>query len=231
MGYRTHPGGKWSGDFYVLDAENLNHADGLGSVYIKTVKDIIVPKVFTFPVADGVVSQPEDRCRQQCLEEEEDDDDQCGSQEPLFPPLSSQSAPDTSSDGASFNSDFWSMSGEYLVRHHIFPREHLYSPGDDCPFPIKWLDVHRETNTNFEASEKHIKDYWDGSNECDVPQFDYWVGYTKFSLVYPSPQKRGVGNGYYGIFDQCVRKELKNEGYLREGLLRPEEIHPLSGKT
>ena len=54
--------------------------------------------------------------------------------------------------------DFWSMSGNFIYRHHVEPRVKLYSPREESfPIPLKYIDVTRTTHTNFgcQAREAH----------------------------------------------------------------------------
>ena len=64
------------------------------------------------------------------------------------------------------------------------PRYELYIPNesDGCPFPIKWLDVHRKTETDLEDKvEKYIEDYW-CNDENSVRRLSLpWVGLIKLS--------------------------------------------------
>ena len=40
--------------------------------------------------------------------------------------------------------DFWSMSGNFIYRHHVEPRVKLYSPREESfPIPLKYIDVTR----------------------------------------------------------------------------------------
>ena len=46
--------------------------------------------------------------------------------------------------------DFWSMSGNFINRHHVEPRVKLYSPREESfPIPLKHIDVSRTTRTKF----------------------------------------------------------------------------------
>ena len=58
MGYHLHPGGSWSGDYWVLDHETVKHADNINSLHPVRVKDIILPEYFTFPMRDGSLKAP-----------------------------------------------------------------------------------------------------------------------------------------------------------------------------
>ena len=68
--------------------------------------------------------------------------------------------------------DFWSMSGNFISRHHVEPRVKLYSPREESfPIPLKYFDVSRTTHTNLDVKQKRrIDDYWniDGSRELQT---------------------------------------------------------------
>ena len=78
--------------------------------------------------------------------------------------------------------DFWSMSGNFIYRHHVEPRVKLCSPREESfPIPLKYIDVSRTTHTNLDVTqEKRIDDYWniDGSRDLSDP----WTGFTQFTL-------------------------------------------------
>ena len=63
LGYDVKPGGHWSGDYFVINAEQLDNADSVHSVRSLKVKTIIAPEYFIFPVATGAVKQPENRLK------------------------------------------------------------------------------------------------------------------------------------------------------------------------
>ena len=51
--------------------------------------------------------------------------------------------------------DFWSMSGNFIYRHHVEPRVKLYSPRDESfPKPLKYIDVNRTTHTNLDVKQR-----------------------------------------------------------------------------
>ena len=80
--------------------------------------------------------------------------------------------------------DFWSMSGNFIYRHHVEPRVKLYSPRDESfHFPLKYIDVSRTTHTDLDVKqEKRIDDYWNGismGNEtCQI------LGQVSHKLLY-----------------------------------------------
>ena len=59
-------------------------------------------------------------------------------------------------------SDFWSVSGDIIYRHHVEPRVKLYVPtGGSLPIPLGYVDVTRTTDTTLDVmSEKHVEDCW-----------------------------------------------------------------------
>ena len=79
--------------------------------------------------------------------------------------------------------DFWSMSGNFIYRHHVESRVKLYSPREESfPIPLKYIDVSRTTHTNMDVKhEKRIDDYWniDGSRDLSDP----WTGFTQYTLL------------------------------------------------
>ena len=78
--------------------------------------------------------------------------------------------------------DFWSMSGNFIYRHHVEPRAKLYSLREEpFPIPLKYIDVSRTTHTNLDVKqERRIDDYWnrDGSRDWS----DSSTGFTQFTL-------------------------------------------------
>ena len=89
---------------------------------------------------------------------------------------------DSLPDAGEAMNDFWSMSGNFIYRHHVEPRVKLYSPREESfPIPLKYIDVSRTTHTNLDVKqEKRIDDYWniDGSRDLS----DYWTGFTRQGL-------------------------------------------------
>ena len=83
---------------------------------------------------------------------------------------------DSLPDAGEAINDFWSMSGNFICRHHVEPRVALYSSRKESfPIPLKYIDVTRTTHTNLNVKqEKRIDDYWniDGSRDLSDP----WTG-------------------------------------------------------
>ena len=115
----------------------------------------------------------------------------------LPPPL--DSFPDA---GEAIN-DFWSISGNFIYRHHVEPRVKLYSPRDESfPIPLKYIDVSRTTHTNWDVKqEKRIDDYWNIDESPDLS--DPWTGFTQITLLEEKPP-----DGYMWSGERLTRKQL-----------------------
>ena len=90
-------------------------------------------------------------------------------------------------DAGEAMNDFWSMSGNFIYRHHVEPRVKLYSPKEESfPIPLKYIDVSRTTHTNLDVKqEKRIDDYWNLDWPRDLS--DPWTGITQFTLLEEKP--------------------------------------------
>ena len=152
--------------------------------------EVIFPKLgeFIFPIADGRIKIPggDQELRTSTLVRHrpiqgESNIDFLGESGSL--PQLQDSYPDA---GEAIN-DFWSMSGNFIYRHHVEPRVKLYSPRDETfPIPLKYIDVSRSAHTNLDVKqEKRIDDYWniDGSRDFSDP----WTGFTQFTLLEEKP--------------------------------------------
>ena len=110
---------------------------------------------------------------------------------------------DSFADAGEAINDFWSMSGNFIYRHHVESRVKLYSPREESsPVPLKYIDVSRTTHTNLDVKqEKRIDDYWniDGSRDLSDP----WTGLTRFILL-----EEKSPNGYMWSGERLTRKQL-----------------------
>ena len=90
---------------------------------------------------------------------------------------------DSFPDAGEERNDFWSMSGNFIYRHHVEPRVKLFSPREESfHIPLKYIDVSRTTHTNLDVmQERRIDDSWniDGSGELS----DSCTGFTQFILL------------------------------------------------
>ena len=111
-------------------------------------------------------------------------------------PQPNDSLPDA---GEAIN-DFWSMSGNFIYRHHVDRRVKLYSPREESfPIPLKYIDV---AHTNLDVKQvRRIDDYWniDGSRDLSDP----WAGFTQFTLL-----DEKVPDGYLWSGWRLTRKQL-----------------------
>ena len=94
---------------------------------------------------------------------------------------------DSFPDAGEAMNDFWSMSWNFIYRHHVEPRVNLYSPREESfPVPLKYIDVSRTTRTNLDVKQQsRIDDYWniDGSKDLS----DSWTVFTQFILLEEKP--------------------------------------------
>ena len=151
-------------------------------------KEVILPKEnekFIFPAADGriTLSGGDQDLRTSTLIRQrpirgESHLDFLGESEGSLPPPQ-----DSFLDAGEALDDIWSMSGNFIFRHHVEPGVKLYSPREESfPVPLKYIDVSRTTHTNLDVKqEKRIDDYWniDGSRDLS----DYWTGFTQFYSI------------------------------------------------
>ena len=129
-----------------------------------------------------------------------------GEWEGSLPPLH-DSFPDA---GEAIN-DFWSMSGNFIFRHHVEPRVKLYSPREESfPFPLKYIDVSRTPCTNLDVKQEKRIDDWniDGSRDLSDP----WTGFTQFTLL-----DEKAPDGYTWSGRRLTRKQLTS---------RPDHLWP-----
>ena len=89
---------------------------------------------------------------------------------------------DSLPDAGEAMNDFWSMSGNFIYRHHVEPRVKLYSPREESfPIPLKYTDVSRTSHTNLDVKqERRIDDYWNIDGPRDLS--DPWTGFTHFRV-------------------------------------------------
>ena len=148
-------------------------------------KEVIFPKQgeFIFPIADGriKISGGDQELRTSTLirprpSRGEGHIDFLGESK-LSPPPPQDSLLDA---GEAIN-DFWSMSGNFINRHHVEPRVKLYSPREESfPIPLKCIDVSRTTHTNLDVEqERRIDDYWNIDGARDLS--DSWTVFTQFT--------------------------------------------------
>ena len=162
LGYALYAGGIWKGDIMVADLEELETMDA-SEIYSKRLnaKEVIFPKEkgeFIFPIADGRIKtlggdqdlRKSTSIRQRPIQGESHFDFLGESEGSLPPPH------DSFPDAGEAIDDFWSMSGNFIYRHHVEPRVKLYSPREESfPIPLKYIDVSRTTHTNLMSSKRN----------------------------------------------------------------------------
>ena len=182
--------------------------DALG-IYSKRLnaKEVIFHQKgeFTFPIADGRIKTPggDQELRTSTLVRHrpiqgESNIDVLGESEGSLP-----EPQDSFPDAGEAINDFWSMSRNFIFRHHVEPRVKLYSPREESfPIPLKYIDVSRTTCTNLDVKqEKRIDDYWniDGSRDLSDP----WTGFTQVALLEEKPPDGYMWSGW-----RLTRKQL-----------------------
>ena len=94
---------------------------------------------------------------------------------------------DSFPDAGDAINDFWSMSGNFIYRHHVEPRVKFYAlRKESFSIPLTHIDVSRSTQTGLDVKqERRIDDYWniDGSRDLS----DSWTGFTQFTLLEEKP--------------------------------------------
>ena len=212
LGYALYAGGIWKGDILVADIEELETMDA-SEIYSKRLnaKEVIFPKEngkFIFPAADGriTLSGRDQELRTSTLIRErpirgEGHVDFLGESEgSLSPPH------DSFPDAGEAMNDFWSMSGNFIFRHHVEPRVKFYSPREESsPIPLKYIDVSRTTHTNLDVmQERRIDDYWniDGSRDLSGS----WTGFTQFTLLEEKPPDGYMWSGVRSTTKQLTSR-------------------------
>ena len=124
---------------------------------------------------------------------------------------------DSFPDAGEAINDFWSMSGNFILCHHVEPRVKLYSPREESfPIPLKYIEVSRTTCTNLDVKqEKRIDNYWNVDWSRDLS--DPWTGFPQFTLLEEKPPE-----GYMWSGERLARKQQ---------ISRPDHLWPELWKT
>ena len=101
----------------------------------------------------------------------------------------------TKKDDAEARTDFWSIQGDFIYRHHNEPRVQLHVPKEETfSIPLKCVDVTRSAHTDLEVKqEKRIDDYW--NVDLNRSLSDTWKGFTKFTVLKEKPPKQYMWSG------------------------------------
>ena len=129
FGYALYAGGNWKGDVLIADLEELETMDA-SEIYSErlNVKEVIFPKQgeFIFPIADGRIKHlgGDQELRTSTLVRHQPIQgksiDFLGESEGSLP-QPQDSLPDV---GQAIN-DFWSMSRNFIYRHHVEPESNF----------------------------------------------------------------------------------------------------------
>ena len=162
---------------------------------------------FIFPIADGTVKifwrgqrlRTSTFSRDRPERGEEQENLQGNSHEWCTP---SHFQEDSTRDDDEAKNDFWTITGEFIYRHHVVPRVKLYVPQEESfPVPLKYTYVTRRTNTSLDVlMEKHIEDYWNVDGERELS--DAWTGFKRFILLNERPP-----DGYTWPRGRLTRKQ------------------------
>ena len=219
FGYALYAGGIWQGDILVADIEELETLDASENCSKRlNAKEVIFPKErgkFTFPAADGRIKfvggdqdlRTSTLIREHPIRGEGHVDFRGESEVSLRPPQ------DSLPDAGEATNDFWSMSGNFIYRHHVEPRVKLYSPREESFHnPLKYIDLSRTTRTNLDVKQdRRIDDYWNIDGSRDLA--DSWTGVTQFTLLEEKPP-----NGYMWSGGRLTKRQVTS----RPDRLRPE---------
>ena len=147
------------------------------------VKEVLTPMKgdnFTFPVADGTVktSGGDRRLRPSTLirvrpERGEEQKVFRGESDGLSSPNPLQD--DSTLDEAEAKKDFWSITGDFMYRHHVEPRVKLYMPKEKI---ISYsVEVHRRyQNHSHKRAEKFISRHCHLQNSELEPKYQKYKG-------------------------------------------------------
>ena len=170
LGFALHAGRIWKGDIMVADIEELEEMDA-SELHARRLnaKEVSTPMKgdnFIFPVSDGTgkIFGRGQRLRistltPDCPERGEEREILQGKSDELHSPSHLQE--DSTRDYEEAKNDFWTITGEFIYRHHVVPRVKLYVPQEESfPIPLKYTDVTRTTHTSLDVlMEKHVEDY------------------------------------------------------------------------
>ena len=175
LGYALYAEGIWKGDVLVADIKELESMDA-SEIYSKRPN----------AKEDGRIKLPggyQDLGTSTSIRDRpirgESHVDFVGESEGSPPPSPQDSLPDA---GEAIN-DFWSMSGNFIYRHHVEPRVKLYSPRvESFPIQLKYIDVSRTTHTNLDVKqERRIDDCWNIEMGQEI---SLTLGQVSLSLLY-----------------------------------------------
>ena len=224
LGYALYAGGIWKGDVLIADLEELETMDA-SEIYSKRLnaKEVIFPKQgeFIFPIADGRIKTPggDQELRtstlvRHCPIQGDSHVDFLGESEGSLP-----QPHDSFLDAGEAINEFWSMSGNFIYRHHVEPRVKLYSPREESfPIPLKYIDVSRTTHTNLDVKqERRIDDNWNIDGPRDLSDHSiYFIGRQTVICGPGRDQREDSGHPGHIIYGQNSGRKWERHGKLKE---------------
>ena len=130
-----------------------------------------------FPVADGTIETPggDQRLRtstltRECRERGEEQEILRGKSDELESPTQLQD--DSTRDDEGDKSDFWTITGEFINRHHVVPGVKLYVPREETvPISMKYIDATRTSKTSLDVileNRSKITGKWMEKRNCQM---------------------------------------------------------------
>ena len=168
-GCKQQAGSGWSGTLYVYDWDEVNEASRVSQIYHRQIPaEQLYPQTtkdnkFVFPLADHELSQPGLKAsemsrraikRQRWQDEKEKEEEE--HRKKLEKEQQIELAQKEEQDLQMKEDDFWLVNSEFINRVHKRSRRTLYVPTEeDCPVPLKYIDVMRFTKTSFAEKSRN----------------------------------------------------------------------------
>ena len=182
-------------DIMVADIEELEQMD-VCELHARRLnaKEVSTPRSgnFIFPVADRTVKifGAERHLRTSTLtrhrpERDEEEEILPGMSDELDSPTELQD--NSTRDDEEAKNDFWTITGEFIYRHHVVPRVKLYMPkGRNISYSD---EVHRRYQNDSYifgcVDGEHIEHFRNVAEEKELS--DAWTGFTRFILLNERP--------------------------------------------
>ena len=160
LGYALHAGESGKETLMSPDIEELEEMDA-SELHARRLnaKEVSTPQRsgnFIFQVADGIWGGWHLRTSTSIRDRPEQEHEILqGNSDGWFTPSHLQE--DSTRDDEEAKNDFWTITREFLCRHHVAPRVRLYVPREETfPFPLKHTDVTRTTHTSLDVLMEKI---------------------------------------------------------------------------
>ena len=168
LGYVLYAGGIWKGDIVVADIEELEEMDA-SEIHARRLnaKEVLTPMKGDNLYSQSRMEQSKHLGGDRHLKTSTliRDHPERGKEQEVFRGKSdglSSPTPlqdDSTRDDAEAKNDFWSVTGDFIYRHHVEPRVKLYMPREaSFLIPVKYIDVTRTTDASLDVLlEKILK--------------------------------------------------------------------------